>query len=59
MVRYGLAPADKTGSMVNMQGVLVKRPSRIHIRVMSDAGEITQVKVGGASVVVGEGTARP
>ena len=57
MVRYGLVPADKTGSMVNMQGVLVKRPSRIHIRVMSDPGEIRQVKVGGASVVVGEGTA--
>jgi predicted PhzF superfamily epimerase YddE/YHI9 len=41
---------------VNAQGVLVKRPSRIYINVASSGGEITQVKVGGVSVVVGEGT---
>jgi trans-2,3-dihydro-3-hydroxyanthranilate isomerase len=57
MVRYGLVPADRAGSIVNAQGVLVRRPSRIHVRVVSAGGEITQVKVGGASVVVGEGTA--
>lgn len=57
MVRYGFAAGDKAGSIVNVQGVLVKRPSRIHIRIASVNGDITQVKVGGASVVVGEGTA--
>ena len=57
MVRYRLVPAEQAGSMVNMQGVLVRRPSRIHIELASADGEITQVKVGGASVVVGEGTA--
>jgi predicted PhzF superfamily epimerase YddE/YHI9 len=57
MVRYGFVAADRAGSIVNAQGVLVKRPSRIHIRIASANGEITQVKVGGASVVVGEGTA--
>jgi trans-2,3-dihydro-3-hydroxyanthranilate isomerase len=56
MVRYGFVRAD-TGSIVNAQGVLVRRPSRIHIRVVAADGEITQVKVGGVSVVVGEGTA--
>ena len=56
MVRYGFVPAG-TGSIVNAQGVLVRRPSRIHVRVVSAGGEITQVKVGGVSVVVGEGTA--
>jgi trans-2,3-dihydro-3-hydroxyanthranilate isomerase len=57
MVRYGFVPPGSAGSIVNVQGVLVRRPSRIHIRVVSAAGEITQVKVGGVSVVVGEGTA--
>lgn len=57
MVRYGFVAADRAGSIVNAQGVLVKRPSRIHIRIASANGEITQVKVGGASVVVGEGAA--
>lgn len=57
MVRYGFVAGDRAGSIVNAQGVLVKRPSRIHIRIASVNGEITQVKVGGASVVVGEGTA--
>lgn len=56
MVNYGFVPTDK-GSIVNAQGVLIKRPSRIHIKVASANGEITQVKVGGVSVVVGEGTA--
>jgi trans-2,3-dihydro-3-hydroxyanthranilate isomerase len=57
MVRYGFVAADKAGSIVNAQGVLVKRPSRIHIKIASTSGQITQVKVGGVSVVVGEGTA--
>lgn len=57
MVTYGFVAADKGGTIVNAQGVLVKRPSRIHIKIASASGEITQVKVGGVSVVVGEGTA--
>lgn len=57
MVKYGFVPADRAGSIVNVQGVLVKRPSRIYIRIATAAGEITQVQVGGTSVVVGEGTA--
>ena len=56
MVKHGFVPPDKAGSIINAQGVLVKRPSRIHIKVASAGGEITQVKVGGVSVVVGEGT---
>ena len=56
MVKYGFVPADQAGSIVNVQGVLVRRPSRIHIRIASAGGDVTQVKVGGVSVVVGEGT---
>jgi trans-2,3-dihydro-3-hydroxyanthranilate isomerase len=57
MVKYGFVAAEKAGSIVNAQGVLVRRPSKIHVRIVSANGEITQVKVGGVSVVVGEGTA--
>ena len=55
-VKHGFAPADRAASIIFLQGVLVRRPSRIHVRVESSAGEISSVKVGGASVIVGEGT---
>jgi len=48
-------PADRAGAIVFRQGVLVRRPSRIHVNVAMSAGEISGVKVGGPSVVVGEG----
>ena len=57
MVKYGFVAAEKAGAIVNAQGVLVRRPSQIHVKIVSASGEITQVKVGGVSVVVGEGTA--
>ena len=53
-VKHGLV--DRAASITFLQGVLVRRPSRIHVRVESSGGEPTGVKVGGASVVVGEGT---
>jgi trans-2,3-dihydro-3-hydroxyanthranilate isomerase len=52
--KYGLAAAGS--AIVFLQGVLVRRPSRIHVRIGAEGGEITSVKVGGSSVVVGEGT---
>lgn len=52
--QYGLAPADRP--IVFLQGVLVRRPSRIHVKVTKGDAEITGVKVGGTAVVVGEGT---
>jgi trans-2,3-dihydro-3-hydroxyanthranilate isomerase len=54
--KYGFVPPDGVGSMVFLQGVLAKRPSRLHVRVTMSGGDVTGVKVGGASVVVGEGT---
>ncbi len=57
MVKYGFVPPEKASAMINAQGVLVKRPSRIYVNIGQAAGEIALVKVGGASVVVGEGTA--
>jgi trans-2,3-dihydro-3-hydroxyanthranilate isomerase len=54
--KYGFVPPDRTGSMVFLQGVLARRPSRLHVKVTLASGEVTGIKVGGASVVVGEGT---
>jgi trans-2,3-dihydro-3-hydroxyanthranilate isomerase len=56
MVKYGLVPPDHASAILNLQGVLVRRPSRIHINIGLTGGEITSVKVGGESVIVGEGT---
>ena len=56
VAKYGLATPGTDGSIVFLQGVLVKRPSRIHVRIGASGGEITSVKVGGAAVVVGDGT---
>jgi trans-2,3-dihydro-3-hydroxyanthranilate isomerase len=59
IAKYGFVPADKTGSIVFLQGVLVRRPSRLHVRATMSGGEVTGIKVGGSSVVVGEGTMIP
>jgi trans-2,3-dihydro-3-hydroxyanthranilate isomerase len=54
--KYGFVPRDKVGSMTFLQGVLAKRPSRLHVKATMTGPEVTGVEVGGASVVVGEGT---
>lgn len=58
LVKHGLVPADKAGLIVSAQGVKMGRPSRIHIRIDVSGGEITRVRVGGTSVLVGEGRLR-
>ena len=54
--KYGLVAPDRIGAMIFQQGVLARRPSRLHVKVTMGGGEVTEVKVGGASVVVGEGS---
>jgi trans-2,3-dihydro-3-hydroxyanthranilate isomerase len=58
LVKHGLVAPDTAGApIVFLQGVQVRRPSRIHVRVATSADrEISSVKVGGTAVVVGEGT---
>ncbi len=58
LVKHGLVPAEKAGSMVSAQGVKMGRPSRIHIKIDLSGNEITRVRVGGTSVLVGEGRLR-
>ena len=55
LVRHRLVPAGAAGQMVSLQGVKMGRPSRVHIRIAGTPDEITDVKVGGASVLVGDG----
>jgi trans-2,3-dihydro-3-hydroxyanthranilate isomerase len=57
LVRHRLAPA-RTDNMVSVQGVKMQRPSRLHMSVTTTGEEITTVRVGGESVLVGEGTLR-
>ena len=49
-----VTPAQATG-MLSHQGVAMGRPSRVHISIENDAGTITRVRVGGVSVMVGDG----
>jgi trans-2,3-dihydro-3-hydroxyanthranilate isomerase len=59
IAKHGFVPPDKAGSIVFLQGVLVRRPSRLHVRATLSGAEVTGIKVGGAAVVVGEGTMTP
>src|SRR6185436_18672232 len=55
LVRHRLVPPAQAGRMVSRQGVKMDRPSRVHIRIAGTPDAITDVKVGGASVLVGDG----
>ena len=58
LVKHGLVPPDKAGSIVSAQGVKMGRPSRIHIKLDVNGTDVTRVRVGGTSVLVGEGVLR-
>ena len=59
LVRYGLVPLGRAGDIISAQGVKMNRPSRVHIRIdATSPNAITRVRVGGASVLVGEGSLR-
>ncbi len=55
LLRHAAVTADTARSMLNVQGVAMRRPSRIHIAIESAGGEIARVRVGGQSVLVGRG----
>jgi trans-2,3-dihydro-3-hydroxyanthranilate isomerase len=55
LLHYKLVSAEAARSMLSLQGVAMKRPSRIHISIESENGRITRVRVGGQSVLVGRG----
>jgi trans-2,3-dihydro-3-hydroxyanthranilate isomerase len=56
MVKHRLVPRERMNDFVNLQGVAMGRPSRLHMRIaQNDSGPITRVQVGGKAVRVGEG----
>lgn len=55
LLQHKLVTAEAARNILSLQGVLMKRPSRIHISIDSHNGGITRVRVGGQSVLVGTG----
>lgn len=55
LARHGVVDSARARSFVSLQGVAMGRPSRIHIAIDSEGGDITRVRVGGRAVIVGSG----
>ena len=55
LVRHKIVPAAKAGAMLSLQGVKMGRPSYVHISIGVEGTEIRSVRVGGESVLAGEG----
>jgi trans-2,3-dihydro-3-hydroxyanthranilate isomerase len=56
LVRHNVVTAEQAASMISLQGVKMGRPSHVHISIAVDRGDIRSVRVGGMSVLAGEGT---
>jgi trans-2,3-dihydro-3-hydroxyanthranilate isomerase len=55
LVHHRVLESDRAASFVSLQGVAMRRPSRIHISIGTDGDRIARVRVGGRSVIVGKG----
>jgi trans-2,3-dihydro-3-hydroxyanthranilate isomerase len=55
LFKHGLLPREALAKFVSLQGVKMLRPSRIHISIDTQGEEIIRVRVGGRSVLVGDG----
>ena len=55
LFRYDLIDRTRLAHIVSLQGAQMKRPSRIHISIEAAGDAITRVRVGGRSVLVGDG----
>jgi trans-2,3-dihydro-3-hydroxyanthranilate isomerase len=55
LVKYGLVPAQAESRIICEQGFEMGRPSILHITIGQAQSQICSVKVGGRSVLVGEG----
>jgi len=56
LVRYGVVRDNEAGHILIRQGVQMGRPSWLHVRLGLSGNEITEVRIGGSSVFVGNGT---
>ena len=55
LVRHNVVPPDAAAAMRSLQGVTMGRPSDVHISIGVERGTISSVRVGGESVLAGEG----
>lgn len=55
LLRHGLVSPDRARQLLSLQGVAMRRPSRVHISIDSTDGTITRVRVGGKAVLIGSG----
>jgi trans-2,3-dihydro-3-hydroxyanthranilate isomerase len=55
LVRHSVVAGPDAQRMISLQGVAMGRESRIHIAITGSREAITQVRVGGEAVLVGEG----
>ena len=58
LLKYGLLPREALSQFVSLQGVQMRRPSRIYISIDAQGEEVIRVRVGGRSVLVGDGRLR-
>jgi trans-2,3-dihydro-3-hydroxyanthranilate isomerase len=56
LLKHKVVTPDKARAMLSLQGVKMGRPSHVHISIGATKNDITSVRVGGESVVAGEGT---
>jgi trans-2,3-dihydro-3-hydroxyanthranilate isomerase len=56
LYKHQLLPRERLSHVVNLQGVKMLRPSRLHISIDGRGEDVTRVRIGGRSVLVGEGT---
>ena len=52
LLHHEVVAPDQARSMLSLQGVAMKRPSRLFISIESRDGAITRVRVGGKAVIV-------
>jgi trans-2,3-dihydro-3-hydroxyanthranilate isomerase len=55
LAMHTLLRPDRLSHFISLQGVAMKRPSRLHISIGIDKDAVTSVRVGGRSVLVGGG----
>jgi len=55
LVRHGVVAGDAARRLVSLQGVKMRRASRIHVAIGGTADAIDEVRVGGEAVLVGTG----
>jgi trans-2,3-dihydro-3-hydroxyanthranilate isomerase len=56
LIKYKLVPARRDQAFIFEQGAQIGRPSVIHVSASQQDGTVTQLRIGGQCVLVGEGT---